>query len=231
MKVPEYSNPRVRLIVLFSLPFAFSLLFFSVSISSEHNESKILSLDALRATVGTLQGIASDAEIGEHGFLLTGDERYLSSLEAANSQLALVRRSIKSGLGDAELQPRIDSLLVKVEERVRDANEVVALQRSKGLTATLEYARTGPSEVLMDNIRSQQLALKIGISKLSDIHRDYEQKLSRWSFLFFLVGSIVTLLVMVGLYKSFVSYIESRNAYMKARDAAHIELRALNADL
>jgi light-regulated signal transduction histidine kinase (bacteriophytochrome) len=41
----------------------------------------------------------------------------------------------------------------------------------------------------------------------------------------------VTLVVMVWLYRSFVSYMESRNAYMLARDAAHVELRALNADL
>ena len=225
MKVPEYSNPRARLVILFSLPFAFSLLFFAVSINSEHNESQILNLDVLHSTVGALNAIADDAENGEHGFLLTGDEQYFVTLETARAHLVLVRRAVRSGLGDTEFQPRIESLMVKVEERVRDADEVLNVHNSKGLEAAIDFARAGPSIVLMDNIRRQSLRLQLDISQRGDILLDYNHKLARWSFFFFLFGTAVTLVVMIWLYQSFVSYMESRNAYMRARDAAHVELR------
>jgi signal transduction histidine kinase len=231
MKVPEYSNPRARLVILFCLPFAFSLLFFAVSITSEHNESRILNIDLLHATVGALSNIASDVEDGEDGFLLTGDEQSLVIFEAAKAHLALVRRAINSGLGDPAFQPRIESLLVKVEERVRYAEDDLNLEKLKGREAAVDFARAGSSMVLMDNIRRQALLLQLDITKNGGILLDYNHRLARWSFFFFLFGTGITLLVMVWLYRSFVSYMESRNAYMRARDAAHVELRALNADL
>jgi signal transduction histidine kinase len=224
MKLPEYSNARVRLGVLFSLPLAFSLLFFAVDMGSQHNESMIQDLQLLHSQIGALRGIANDAEVGENGFLLTGDQNYLATLEAANTRLGLIKRESGDLQTPVRMRPMIARLQVLVEERVREANRVIEIQRDQGLAAAVAFAHEGPASVLMDNIRQEVSSLQTGIDKIVDRHRTYDHRLTNWTFFFFISGTAVTMLVMLWLYRSFLSYIH-------ARDAAHLELRALNTDL
>jgi signal transduction histidine kinase len=231
MKISEYSNARVRLGILFSLPLAFSLLFFAVDMGSQHNESLILDLQLLHSHVGALRGIANDAEVGENGFLLSGDPNYLATLEAANTRLGLTKRELGNFQGVPRIQPPIDRLLVLVEERVREANSVIDMQRVQGLAAAVAFAHDGPSSVLMDNIRTDVNSLQTEIDRLADRRRVYDHNLTSWTFFFFVFGTAITMLVMLWLYRSSISYLESRDASMRSLDAAHLELRALNIDL
>ena len=68
------ANPgtRLRLAILFAVPVAFSLLFFIVNTAAEHNDAQLNRMQTLRAETGKLRSVANDAEVGEHGFLLTG---------------------------------------------------------------------------------------------------------------------------------------------------------------
>jgi signal transduction histidine kinase len=224
MKVTEYSNARLRLGVLFSLPLAFSLLFFIVDMSSQHNESAILDLQLLHSQIGALRGIANDAEVGQNGFLLYTDPHYLATLEAAKTRLGLMKHELQHSPAGPRIRPLIDRLLALVEERVRDASAALDIQRTKGLEAAVDFAREGPSAVLMDNIRMEVNHLQVELDHLTDRRRAYDHNLTIWTFLFFIFGAAVTMLVMLWLFRSTLSYLQSR-------DAAHLELRALNVDL
>ena len=80
-------NSRLRLAVLFAIPLLFSILFFIVNTVAERNDLRLIRLQSLNSGIGKLRSFANDAEVGIHGFLITGDGAYLSSLDGVNSRL------------------------------------------------------------------------------------------------------------------------------------------------
>ncbi len=77
------TNTRRRLAILFFVPLAFSLVFFFVNLAAEHTDTGLLEIQNLSSSVAQLRALANDAEAGEHGFLLTGDERISVSVTAS----------------------------------------------------------------------------------------------------------------------------------------------------
>jgi signal transduction histidine kinase len=224
MTLPENSNTRLRLALLFAVPLAFSLLFFIVNIAAEHNDVRLLQMQELVTGAARLQSVANDAEVGEHGFLLTGDDGYLIPLDGANATIdSQARLLVKSDAGSA-LQRQLNRVISLVRARLRNANQVIETQRTKGFPAALDLAKSSNSEQIMQQIRTESGNLQAALRDETSKYLDQERHLTHWSFLFFLVGTLVMLVVLIWLYNSFVSY-------MQARDSAHIQLQALNEEL
>jgi light-regulated signal transduction histidine kinase (bacteriophytochrome) len=76
----------------------------------------------------------------------------------------------------------------------------------------------------MDRMRLNVKWLQLEISKEGAARFDSYRELTRATFLFFLFGTLVMLIVMVWLYNSFIGY-------MQARDSANAELHRLNQEL
>jgi signal transduction histidine kinase len=224
MSSPEYSTARLRLAILFSIPLAFSLIFFLVNISAEHNDTRIINLQTLQGRLAALRNIANDAEVGEHGFLLTSDDRYLVTLESATRRLGSEEKTIADSRIDRDLQPAVDRLVTLVSERVRNANDVIRIQQENGLAAAVDAAHNGDGQVLMREIREQTELLQSTVGKRTQGFLDYSHHLTRGAFLVFLFATLTMLLVLMWLYNAFSAHIE-------ARDTAHAQLRVLNADL
>ncbi len=224
MTMPDSSHARLRLGLLCSIPLAFSLLFFIVNLSAEQNGTRIVSLLELNSRVGKLRSISNDAEVGEHGYLLTSEERYLAILQGATARATAVQNSMRTLPIEREFQPQVDHIRSLIRERVDRANHAMDVERSSGLNAALEVARSDAQSPVMGQIRSSVDALQKQISDRAAAHLDYGQKLTLWAFLSFLFGTLTMLLVTVWLYNSFVSNLTSR-------EAAHAQLQALNAEL
>ncbi len=219
-------TPRGRLGVLFAVPLLFSILFFVVNTIAERNDIQLIRLQALNSGIGKLRSFSNDSEVAIHGFLITGNEDYLSGLDAANhrfgSYVDLLRRQAASG--DPALQRRLERLISLVQHRIDDANRLVALQRQEGFQAAFEGVRNGNSRETMEQIRSLIDDLQVEISGSVTRRMDRERYLTRWTFLVFLVGTLVMLVVLIWLYRSLLDYIHSR-------DRAHAQLKDLNIQL
>src|SRR5690348_567890 len=85
MSLPVETKTRRRLALLFAVPLGFSLLFFLANQLAEHIDVRYLQLQNLASSLNKLLSLCKDAEIGERGFLLTGDDRYLTPLQQANA--------------------------------------------------------------------------------------------------------------------------------------------------
>ena len=148
------------------------------------------------------------------------------TLEAANARLHSYLSFATYGgpKPSAPMERQVNGVVSLVKERVNEANRVVDIQRTKGFSAALDLAKAGHSEETMQQIRTRVDSLQIELNNLTTESLDRERNLSRWAFLFFLFGTLIMLLVLVWLYNSFLSY-------MQGRDAAHVQLQILNADL
>lgn len=224
MNLPEYSNARWHLAVLFSIPVVLSVLFFAINVADEQNETNLSKVEYVRSRVGAFRGIANDAEVGENGYLLTHDESYLAILESAKLRLQNETESLRRVPSDFDLRPKVLRVFASVGHRVQTADRTIAVERSQGFDAATELAREDGSERLMSSIRSEADSLQRVLQQRIDDHAALHQRFSKWSFLSFLFGTLTMLVVLLWLYNSFVSFIRSR-------DQAHAELRTLNAEL
>jgi len=226
-------NTRRRLALLFSVPLAFSLLFFGISLLGEHADLSLLRTQNLSSSLVQLRSSANDLESGERGYLLTGDERFLILFNQAQASLPAQMRFCHrySQEYPAPLQSRIDRFISLVNERSLGARKVIQTRDSQGPAAALQVAQTDGSENVMNSIRRTMGDLRRELDGTQQEHLQRQTMLNHWAFLLFAVGMVIMIAVMVSLYGRTVSYLHDRDVADQQRDAAAEELRALNAEL
>ena len=106
-----------------------------------------------------------DAETGQRGFLLTGDERYLEpythAIQSVDSQVLQLTHALApfQGAGDEGTPlPRL------MEHTLAELRETIALSRTHGLSAALEVVRTGQGKRAMDEVRRRCAHLRYTLS-------------------------------------------------------------------
>ncbi|HEY7303216.1 MAG TPA: ATP-binding protein [Bryobacteraceae bacterium] len=225
MNLPDHTRTKRRLAFLFSIPLAFSLAFFLVYVASEHTDTQLLDIQSLSSAVNQLRSLATDAESGERGYLLMGEDRYLLPLQQATREFPIQVRSCLN-LADQEpaLRPQIERLASLVTQRFAQAEAALQLQRTSGLHAALESVRSGQSEATMDEIRKSVRQLLRDLDTQRDAYLANEHRLRNLTFGFFVTGFLITLLVTVWLYNALL-------AHLYARETTQIALQKLNAEL
>ncbi len=228
-----HRRTRRRLALLFCVPLAFSVLFFLVSLETEHTDIDLLRIENLSSAVLQLRSLANDIESGERGFLLTGDEHYLSPLEHANASLPT---QIYSCEGNAKDQPKplrdkIYNLIALVEKRGEQANNVVKTQQSQGFAAAVDLAKSDGSEETMNRLRLATGDLQTGFARAQSDYMGSQRNLNHWAFLSFAIGTIVMIGVMVWLYNQLLTYLHGRDSALGQLQDANTELATLNSEL
>ncbi len=223
---PVNAFTRRWLGVLFSLPLAFSLLVFSLTLASEHTDVSLLRTQNLTSCAEQLNALANDAQAGERGFLITGDERYLFPFQQAN---AILPAQIDSCNHVAEERPaavrkQIAAATALVQQRFRQVNDVLAVQNAKGFAAGVEAMKAQNSQSTMNQLHRIIGELERQFAADQSRYLEKQRGLERNAFIIFVVGTLVLLLVMFWLYSALLSYLH-------ARDAATAELQRMNAEL
>jgi len=100
---------------------------------------------------GLLQ-LLQDAETGQRGFLLTGDERYLAPYSAAVPEAETRLETLRGSVGAGQ-RAGVDALASLVTQKLAELRDTVALRREAGFERALEVVGTGEGKRLMDEIR------------------------------------------------------------------------------
>ncbi len=107
-------------------------------------------IDQLGGVISTLK----DAETGQRGLLLTGDESYLAPYAAAQTSLPTeLERLSRSINASPAQQGRLQALRGVVAGKMRELSETVALRKSSRTADALAIVRTDRGKVLMDQAR------------------------------------------------------------------------------
>jgi diguanylate cyclase (GGDEF)-like protein/PAS domain S-box-containing protein len=148
-----------KIVAGFALMLAILLL---VGFVSYRNTRKLIrdsnlvahSHEVLDELEGTLSAI-KDAETGQRGYIITGDEEYLKPYTAAlpviNQRIERLRQLTAS---DPEQPRRLADLEREIDERLQLMAEVIALRKTDGFSAAERAVSTGRGKRMMDDIRS-----------------------------------------------------------------------------
>ncbi|BAZ11882.1 two-component hybrid sensor and regulator [Calothrix sp. NIES-4071] len=128
----------------------------------------------LEKTLSTLK----DAETGQRGYLLTGDDSYLKPYQAAintvNQQIGGLQQLTSD---NPKQQQRIVDLKKSVDAKLTELESTIDIQLTQGQQAALQVVRSNRGKLIMDEIRRQVASLQLEERKLLQLH-DAESKVS-----------------------------------------------------
>jgi CHASE3 domain sensor protein len=225
MNGPAHKDTRRRLAFLFSVPLAFSLVFFFLNQTAERRETRLLNLQRLAVSISDLQSTARDAETAERGFYLLNEPEYLTPLRQAQDSLpALIRRTRSYVRARGRHQPEVEELIELVSRRVEQASEGVREKEAQPNLSLADRLSTGARAMEEIRTKTRDLQKRLGQDELALLND--QDNFSRWSFLFFSAGSLVMIAVIVWLYNVLLRYLYERDIANENLKTANIYLEA-----
>ncbi len=101
-----------------------------------------------------LSRLLVDAETGQRGYVLTGEDSYLAPYAAAESGLnSALTRLAELSIDTPRQQARLAAIREAVRLKLAELSETIALRRSQGFDAALAIIRTDRGKKFMDDIR------------------------------------------------------------------------------
>lgn len=152
-----------------ALGVAGALIFFLVSgalaysnmVTLRADTAKVVHTHEVITELGSLLSAVQDAESGQRGFLLTGNNRYLDPYQDALARASANVTALESLTDDNPVQQaNLRRLKPRLEERFAELRQTIEVRRTQGASAALERVNTDRGKVLMDAVRSQLGAIQ-----------------------------------------------------------------------
>ena len=141
----------------------------SLKSSAETADRLTHTLDVMQR-LETLRVSIRDAETGQRGYLLTGNEAYLEPFFRAKGNLQSTVKELRRLTEDnAQQQQRLDSFELLFADKMTELNETIELRRQGKAQEAVAIVATDRGKATMDSIRTV----------LSDFGRDERDRLSQ----------------------------------------------------
>jgi signal transduction histidine kinase/DNA-binding response OmpR family regulator/CHASE3 domain sensor protein len=122
---------------------------------------QIIHTHAVIAALDDLVSSLKDAETGQRGFILTGDEKYLTPYNEANTRLADEMATLgKLSENEGDMYSYMDELHSHTTAKMAELKETIDLRRAQGFDAALAVMHTDRGKQEMDSVRSIAKILK-----------------------------------------------------------------------
>jgi CheY-like chemotaxis protein/CHASE3 domain sensor protein len=160
-----------------------------------------------------LLSLVKDAETGQRGFLLTGDEKYLAPYTAALSRIEAHFAQIRGlTLDNPNQQERLPVLKDQIRIKLDELAETVHLRRTKGFEAARAVVVTDRGMAAMDVIRQkidmmEQEELTLRTRRLEAMNESYRMA----------IGSGVIVCLLGALLAGLVGYLVRRSVATRRR--------------
>ncbi len=166
-------------------------------------------LTQLESTLSTLK----DAETGQRGYLITGDERYLEPYFTAIAQTDGNTKKLKELTADnSQQQQRISLLDVKITTRLNQLKQGISLRRQKGFQPAQQLVMSGGGKQLMDEIRQIIRNMEEAEHALLQQRSQQSQASSQTTIFTFSIAAVLNFALIVLLYYFIRRYISDRTS-------------------
>ncbi len=163
-----------------------------------------------------------DAETGERGYALTGDEiflkPYLAVRDSVRGRLEALRPLALAGAG----QNYLDALGPLVDAKLADMSRIIELRRQRDMPAVLAAEGSGRGRQLMDSIRGEINGFQtLEQGALAQHETEFQSNMRR------LLAAIIAASLFALLFALAFAYLLYRDARHRFRNSAHRETQRL----
>ena len=165
---------------------------------SLHAAAERRASDALRTAFHQVLSDMQDAETGQRGYLLSGDDTYLAPYLAGTTTVVRSLEQLRH-LTTAQHDPRalqgIDSL---ARVTLGELAATIAARRDHGLGAALEILRAGQGKAAMDSLRARVSAIEPAERMRTDYWDERARVAGQQAIVATLVGTLLAVLFLLG---------------------------------
>lgn len=160
-------------------------------------------VDRTREVVHELERLLStlkDAETGQRGFLLTGEDEYLKPYHDARAEIAASLDRVAAITADnPSQQTRLAELRPLIADKMEELRQTVTLREEKGLDAALAVVRTDRGRWVMSQVRRVVVAMAGHEDRLLSERKAWSHTATRRAIASFVVSTstVVFLLAVV----------------------------------
>ena len=118
------------------------------------NEQWVTHTHEVRTKLADLISFLKDAETGQRGFVITGDEKFLEPYRTALPEITKTFADVRNLTADNDgQQQRLMSLQPLVDAKLAETEHVIEARRNAGLEPAQKLVATGEGKLLMDQVR------------------------------------------------------------------------------
>jgi methyl-accepting chemotaxis protein len=125
------------------------------------NTSRLLTTEHILSDSGTVRSALYqveldlvNAETGQRGYLLTGNESYLGPYQQARSAVNSDLETLDHAFaGEPPQQARVATIRSLAGDKLSELNDTIVIARTRGTAASLAIVRSNRGKVIMDKIR------------------------------------------------------------------------------
>jgi methyl-accepting chemotaxis protein len=159
------------------------------------SEGSVRQAHQVREMLADVMAHITDAETGQRGFLLTGEERYLRPYTAAITTMSAVMLDLRKAVSDEPFQlKRISALDALVADRLAELAESIAARRRDERDAVKTLV-TDRGRLLMTDIRKAVSEMDVGESEILARREQHSQATVNFALGSTIVGGVVVLVL------------------------------------
>jgi PAS domain S-box-containing protein len=174
------------------------------------------------ASADDLLSALTDAETGERGYLLTGDEAFLAPYLAVRDGLRGQLDALRQLTSLRAADPHLDALAPLIDAKLAEMTHLIDLRRKRDMAVVLAAVSAGQGKRLMDAIRTEMnsiILLEDGMRTQREA--EFQSDLRRMFVL--LVGASVLALLLALAF----AYLIYRGAQQRLKNLVHLETQHL----
>ena len=165
-----------------------------------HNNAAVARTHQVLAELQSVLSTMQDAETGQRGFVITGQETYLEPYKDATKIIAEHQRKLRGIVFDAEVKNKLDTLDAQIAARLDSLQSTIALRRTGGLEAARARILDGEGKSKMDAVRDTIGEMEEREKVLLEEREARARNSVQTGLLTFVLASLLNLLLLGGFY-------------------------------
>jgi methyl-accepting chemotaxis protein len=210
------------------------LIFISVEVITYQNITEFIDtnkwVEHTHKVLEHLDNILSslqDAETGQRGFIITGEEHYLDPYNTKITHIYNYIQSTRELTADNPGQQlRLDNIESLVEDKLAELQETIDLRRNEGFEAALELVLTDSGKKIMDDIRELVNEMDREERDLLTLRNETAAKSARNTQNLIILAAVISTVLL-----SLVSFIITRNLSRPLQEISMVADRIAEGDL
>ena len=210
-----------------ALGVAAALVFFMITGALSYSNVQTLQADADQIVhshdvITALDGLlsaAQDAETGQRGYLLTGNDKYLEPYDAALAKVVSSVSAVSTLTRDNPAQQaNLGQLEPHLQAKLAELKQTIELRRTQGEAAALAVVNTDRGKVEMDAIRAQLAVMDREEARLREVRLVEMQAAQRTAVASGILATVLgmALTLAVGLLLQRATQARQRQAWLQA---------------
>jgi len=172
-----------------------------------------------------LESVVKDAETGQRGFVITGDESYLQPFNQATAQLPADLEKLRKCSSVVLAPEEAAKVTDLIQRKMAELRSTIELRRSAGFEATLPQIQSGSGKQLMDDLRKEVAQVKEKQASALKEDAALSERATRTRTQVFLLCGLLNLGILAWAYRRIAEALQERDVALHEAGLRSLELQ------